>query len=124
MSDLYTRVNYSSDISYLNNVFIYELDISKANISILYSLEAIDKETYEYLYNAERMVRQVYIGKLMKNNKKIIKILKTGIIAAKKMLFESNNIQDYDVLSIKNDAVFLINRIPTRSLMIFFVNHT
>ena len=112
MSDLYTRVNYSSDISYLNNVFIYELDISKANINILYTLGAINKETYDYLYSAERMVRQVYIGKLMKNDKEIIKILKAGIITAKKMLFEANNIQDYEVLSIKNDAVFLINRIP------------
>jgi len=112
LSELYNKVNYSSDISYLNNVFIYELDISKANINILYSKGCIDKEIYDYLYNAERMVRQVFIGKLLKNNPEIIKQLKDGIIEAKKALFEANNIQDYEVLSIKNDAVFLINRIP------------
>ena len=31
-SDLWAKINYTSDISYINNVFIYELDISKANI--------------------------------------------------------------------------------------------
>lgn len=107
---LYDNINYTSNVSYLNNVFIYEYDISKANISVLYSKDAIDKNTYEYLYTANRDIRQTYIGKLERDNKEIVKILKAGIIEAKKMLFEANNIQDYEVLSIKNDAVFIINR--------------
>ena len=107
---LWNEVNYSSDVSYLNNVFIYEYDISKANINVLYSKGAIDKDTYDYLYTANRDIRQVYIGKLQKENKEIVNILKAGIIEAKKCLFEANNIQDYEVLSIKNDAVFIINR--------------
>ena len=107
---LYNEINYTSDISYLNNVFIYEYDISKANINVLYSKGAIDKNTYDYLYAANRDIRQVYIGKLQKENKEIVKILKAGIIEAKKCLFEANQIQDYEVLSIKNDAVFIINR--------------
>ena len=107
---LYNEINYTSDISYLNNLFIYEYDISKANINVLYSKGAIDKKTYDYLYTAHRDIRQVYIGKLQKENKDIVDILKAGIIEAKKCLFEANNIQDYEVLSIKNDAVFIINR--------------
>lgn len=106
---LFDKVNYTADISYLTNVFIYEYDISKANINILYTKGAIDKATYDFLYNSERMVRQVYVGKLCRD-KSINDILKSGIIDAKKMLFEANNIQDRDVLSIKNDAVFIINR--------------
>lgn len=106
---LYDRVNYTADISYLTNVFIYEYDISKANINILYSKGVINKETYDFLYSAERMQRQVYVGKLCKDVN-VSNILKAGIIEAKKMLFEANNIQDRDVLSIKNDAVFIINR--------------
>ncbi len=107
---IYDKVNYTSDISYLANTIIYEYDISKANINVLYSKGAIDKQTYDYLYNANRMIRQVYIGKLQRDDKNIVSILKQGIIEAKKMLFEANNIEDYEVLSIKNDAVFLINR--------------
>ena len=58
------------------------------------------------------MTRQVYIGKLQKDNPNITKILQSGIIMAKKLFFQANDIQDYEVLSIKNDAVFLINKIP------------
>ena len=106
---LFDKVNYTADISYLTNVFIYEYDISKANINILYTKNIISKDIYDYLYNAERMTRQVYIGKLCKDIS-INNTLKAGIIEAKKMLFEANNIQDRDILSIKNDAVFIINK--------------
>ena len=106
---LYNKVNYTTEISYLNNVFIYEYDISKANINVLFTKGVIDETTYNELFNSERMVRQVYVGKLCKDIK-INNILKEGIIEAKKMLFEANNIQDNEVLSIKNDAVFIINR--------------
>lgn len=109
--NLWERVNYTSDISYLNNVFIYEMDIQKANINILFSKGLIDDSTYQYLYNAERMVRQVFIGKLQKDRKYVV-ALQEGIVEAKHKLFEANNIQDYEVLSIKNDAVYTINRIP------------
>ena len=107
---LYEAMNYTADISYLSNVFIYEYDISKANINILYTKGLIDQSTYEYLYNSERMVRQVFVGKLQRDNRQIIQALKDGIIEAKKQLFETNNILDREVLSIKNDAVFIINR--------------
>lgn len=106
---LYDKVNYTADISYLTNVFIYEYDISKCNINILFIKNVIDKKTYDYLYEAPRMVRQVYVGKLCKD-KNVSNVLSFGIIEAKKMFFETNNIQDRDVLSIKNDAVFIIGR--------------
>lgn len=108
---LWDKTTYTADISYLTNVFIYEYDISKANINILFSKNLIDKSTYEFLYGAQRMVRQVYIGKLCRD-KSISDALKSGIIEAKKYFFEANGIEDRDVLSIKNDAVFLINKRP------------
>lgn len=109
--ELWAESNYTSGISYINNTFIYELDIQKANINVLYSLGVIDKQIYDYLYNSERQVRQVYVGKLQKD-KAVSDALKWGIREARKNLFEANNIQDYEVLSIKNDAIFLIDRIP------------
>lgn len=108
---LWDKTTYTADISYLTNVFIYEYDISKANINILFTKGIIDETTYNFLYEAQRMVRQVYIGKLCKDTA-ISNILKAGIIEAKKMFFEANNIEDRNVLSIKNDAVFLINTKP------------
>ena len=108
---LWDKTTYTADISYLTNVFIYEYDISKANINILFTKGVIDEATYKFLYEAQRMVRQVYVGKLCKDTE-VSNILKAGIIEAKKMFFEANNIEDRDVLSIKNDAVFLINKKP------------
>ena len=108
---LWDKTSYTADISYLTNVFIYEYDISKANINVLFTKNIIDQQTYEFLYNAPRMTRQVYVGKLCKD-RIISNSLKAGIIEAKKIFFEANNITDKDVLSIKNDAVFLINKKP------------
>ena len=109
---LWNKVNYTADISYLTNIFITEYDIAKCNINILYTKDIIDKETYDYLFNSERMLRQTYVGKLQKDDQKVARVLKDGIIEAKKMFFEANGIEDKDILSIKNDAVFIINKKP------------
>lgn len=106
---MYNRINYLANISYLTNTMIYEYDLSKANINILLTKGLINKKTYDYLYNAERMVRQTYVGNLCKEEK-YVRAIQSGIIDAKKLLFESNNIQPYEVLSIKNDAIFIIGR--------------
>lgn len=107
--NLWERDNYTAQISVLYNVYIYEYDISKANINILHSKGIIDKQTYDYLYNAERMKRQIYIGNLQKDPK-IAQALKEGFIEYRHKLFMSNNIQDYEVLSIKKDAIYVISR--------------
>jgi hypothetical protein len=109
---LWNKVNYTADISYLTNIFITEYDISKCNINVLYTKRLIDKATYDFLYNSERMVRQTYVGKLQKDQS-IARALKEGIIEAKKMFFEANGFDDRDILSIKNDAVFVINKKAT-----------
>ena len=107
---LYEKTNYlNPNISYLINTFIYEYDISKANITILYQEGVIDEQTYDRLKSVPRMERQVTIGYILKV-KKNNEILKQGICNARKALFESNGIQDYEVLSIKNDAIYVIGR--------------
>ena len=111
-SELWSNINYLANISYINNAFIYELDISKANINVLKSKGILDDNTYNFLYKLEHDMRYRYIGKMIQKNPSIQKILTDGIIEAKQWLFSSNNIQDREVLSIKNDAVFIIGREP------------
>lgn len=107
---IYEQANYLAPIDYIVSSIIREYDISKANISIFFKYGVIDKDTYEYYKSSDRMSRQIAIGIMIKNNPDLSKILKDGITQARKEFFISNNIQDHEVLSIKNDAIYLIGR--------------
>ena len=110
MDNLYEKKNYLNPIPYLFSD-IREYDISKANINILFAKGIIDEDKYKYLYNLPRMDRQYTIGNMCKN-KDIQDALDSGLIEFKKLFFETNDIGYQDVLSIKNDAIFLINKVP------------
>lgn len=104
--------NYIIDTPFIVSSYIREYDISKANINILYKYKVLTKEQYEYYLTVDRMTRQRDIGIMQKDNK-IVKILQQGILEAKKMFFEANGITESDIVAIKNDAVFILNKIPT-----------
>lgn len=112
MSTLWKQKNYLLDIPYLIAHHITEYDIQKANINVLFELGLIDEEYYDRLNSMDRMKRQVEIGYLIKYNDGIGDKLADGIIQFKQKFFESNNIDDNDILSIKNDAIFLIDKTP------------
>ena len=108
-SNLWQNHSYlNKNITHILSSYISEYDIAKANIHVLYEAGVITKEQFDYLYNADRMTRQITIGNMIKKNRNVYTIIQNGIIEAKKKLFIANEIQDYDVLSIKNDAVFII----------------
>ena len=90
---------------------IREYDISKANINVLLYKGIINSTQYEYIKSLPRMDRQYLIGNMCKNSD-IQKALSDGIIEFKKRFFESNSIDPNRVLSIKNDAVFLMDIVP------------
>ena len=115
LDDIFTRINYTAEISYLTNTFIYEYDIHKANISVLYSKGIINKEWYDKLYGAERMRRQVFVGKLLRARPDLVPILQQGILEAKCVFAELNGLNQSDVLAIKNDALFLIDKQPQKT---------
>lgn len=110
ISQLYEKVNYISGLRFIFSNYIREYDLSKANINVLYSKGVIDKSLYDRLLVATREERQITIGLLERENKEVSKIKAKGIIEAKRMLFEANGLEDSDILSIKNDAVFVINK--------------
>lgn len=113
---LWDKKNYLLDIQYLIATNITEYDIRKANISVLYSEGVIDKSYYEYLYKADRMTRQIEIGYMIRDDKNISDILSKGIAKYRKLFFEKNQLTDMDILSIKNDAVFVIKKKPTNTV--------
>lgn len=109
-STLYKNVTYNPQIPFIFSNYIREYDISKANISILRQEGVISQELYNRLLISSREIRQKEIGLMERNDSSVYKILSNGIIQAKKNLFEANDLQDYDILTIKNDAVFVVGK--------------
>lgn len=109
--ELYEKVNYISGLKFLFSNYIREYDLSKANINVLFLKGFLDKDIYDKLYNATREERQITIGLMESRDRKVTLAKAEGIKEAKRMLFEANNIQDNEVLTIKNDAVFIINKV-------------
>lgn len=108
----YEREYYTMQIPFMVSCNITEYDMSKANISVLLASGLISKEEYDKLYNMPRMERQITIGKMQINNEKIKQGLKNGFAHYRKLFIESNGLQDSDILSIKKDAIFVINKEP------------
>ena len=107
---IYQKINYLSPIKYLINTYIREYDLSKANINSLLYTKQIDQSMYNKLFNMNKNDREVYIGLMIQKDRSIYHSIQKGIIYAKKLLIESNNLDEYDILSIKNDAVFVISK--------------
>ena len=112
MENLWSKVNYASYMQCLIDTQIRVYDITKANISVLREVGILTQEEYVYFFNADKLEREVYIGKLQGNRPEVSKILADGIINAKRIFIESNNIDDNDILEINNDAVYLIGNKP------------
>lgn len=113
MSNLYEKTYWTAPIDYITSTYIREYDISKANINILLSLGAITKTEYDYYYRLPKYAREVMVGYLLKDRKdeKLGVDIVKGIREYRRLFFEANDIQDTNVLAIKNDAIFLIDKV-------------
>ncbi len=109
-SYLWNLLNYKTSIKYLTNTYIREYDLSKANINSLLYTGRISQDEYNKFLNMDKKNREVSIGLMIKNDRSIYKDIQKGIIEAKRKLFISNSINDFEVVSIKNDAVFIHGR--------------
>lgn len=111
ISTLWRSKNYKSSIKYLINTYIREYDLSKANINALLYTGRINREEYNRLYSLNKKDREVLVGLMIKEDNTIYKSISDGIEEARKRLFVSNQIEDHEVLSIRNDAVFVQGRL-------------
>lgn len=109
-SSLWRSVNYKTPIKYFVNTYIREYDLSKANInSLLYTGRITQEELQNYLV-MDKQDRERSIGLWIREDSSIYKDIQKGIIEAKRKLVYSNNIEDYEIVSVKNDAMFIVGR--------------
>ena len=109
-SKLYERTSYLNKKVDLVINSIIEYDIRSANTSSLRNAGALTERELSSIEELPRHDRQVAIGKMIKENPKVGKIIHDQITWAKSNLFRANGIQDEEILSIKNDAVYIIGR--------------
>ena len=109
-NNLWSKTNYLAPYPCIINNYITEYDISKANINILLYYNVIDQNLYDTLYNMDKMSREIYVGKMERSNPDITKIKAKGIEEFRHRFFEANQLENKDILAIKNDAIFVIGK--------------
>lgn len=107
---IWENTNYITDLHYIISRTIYEYDIRKANISVLFAEDHIGDDYYHFMNTMDKMEREIEIGYLIKNDYNIYTQLSEGIKKYRKLFFESNGLDDSDVVSIKNDAIFTMKK--------------
>lgn len=109
-SELYKKTNYlAKGITVIQNR-ITEYDIRSSNTSMLREAHRLKSSTLDALEALPGKDRKVIIGKMIQRDRSLQKVIAKGVTESKRKLFEANNVQDSEILSIKNDAVFIIGR--------------
>lgn len=111
MGQLYKHDTYTIPELYVVS-HITEWDIKKAGPSILYWKGLITKKQYQWLLTLPSLERSIQVGLMQRKSKKINQELTEGFIEARRFFFESNHIEDEDVIAIKKDAIYLRNKYP------------
>lgn len=109
---MYNQYYFNDAYKFIINKFIYEYDIKQGNINILKRYNLISDDDYNYMCTLPKKERNRKIGLLQKRNKNIPKLLKEGFINTVNEFIVTNNLKNDNILAIKNDAVFIVNRIP------------
>lgn len=85
----------------------YEYDIRKCNISVLRTLNIIDDDTYKRLYDAPRMERQVFVGKMMRDRQGLSQEYRDFVKRCVLRFKSINNLQDKDIIEVVHDALWV-----------------
>jgi hypothetical protein len=107
------RTNYlNKDILYLKNTVITEYDIKSAGFTVIKFRKLLPQEEILELEGVSKEERNIRIGKKILQYPKIGEEIINTLAEVRKKFIILNSILDYEILSIKKDAVFLIKKKP------------
>lgn len=107
MGDLYKKELWiNPNHSYLFNVTIIEYDMREAGYSLIKEYKLLPPEELINLSNLCKTDRTIRIGKLQRKDNSFAKELAACFVKARKLFFESNELEEDDIISIKKDAIF------------------
>lgn len=91
---------------------IIEWDIASGNTSIINEFKLLPSDKIEAIEKMPKKKRLVAIGIASRENKELAYSLEKGFNEVMTSFLENNSLDvDYDVLSIKRDAAFIVNRL-------------
>jgi len=109
---LYKRDLWTQDIDYIINANIYEYDMKGAGLNLIKYYELLDSQTIEYLESLPKHVRTIVIGDMCKDDKELNRELNGKAFSnMRKKFFIANDIKEHQILAIKKDAIFLVNKV-------------
>lgn len=112
-------MNYINDgLPLLLNSQIIEYDIQSGNTSIMRRYGLLPATQLDEIDRMPKKERNITVGLLQKGNKGLAKALEEGFNKTVLDFLEANGLDiDVDVLAIRKDAVFVINRPVTKTRM-------
>lgn len=119
MNGLLNKVNYlNTNISpFFISSFIREYDMRQSNISVLRYKGIITNEEFEYYSNLPKLERQIKIGLLQKEKPEIAKVITNTMTELRNTFITQNNLNITNVISIKNDAFFIMPPFPVNTIV-------
>ena len=105
----YRKELYCTSSPYIINHNIQEYDITKADISILFTKGVITEEQYLILKNSSKEVRNISIGYLLKD-KKLSELYYNALAEYRKRFIKENNIRDENIVSVRKDSFFIMDQ--------------
>jgi hypothetical protein len=103
---------HTSGYSFLINRMIYEYDLEHASISVMRSSGLVADEIIDWLETLPKHERVVNTGLLLKENRELNKFLIPEIDRIVNIFIEKNKLEDSDILLVRRDAVFIIDKRP------------
>jgi hypothetical protein len=107
---LYKRDLWTQNIDYIINANIYEYDMKGAGLNLIKYYELLDEQTIKYLEELPKYIQNVTIGDMRKADKELNRNLGEAFIKMRKKFFIANDIKEHQILAIKKDAIFLVNK--------------
>jgi hypothetical protein len=107
---LWKRELYTQDIDYIIGANIFEYDMRDAGFNIIKYYELLDDSTIKYLASLSKDERKIRIGLLQREDRNLAKEMLKGFAKMRKKFFIDNKIEEHQILSIRKDAIFLINK--------------
>lgn len=96
----------NSTIPLLYNKRIIEYDMREAGFSLIQHFKLLPEKEINLLKKLDKERRKIQIGLLERESKELRENLKQAFVKARTIFYETNQLEEWDIISVKKDAIF------------------